>query len=56
MYTGQSVETQTGALIRFGKWEDSRTFKTNSDPSRRIFPIPATELNINPNLAQNEEY
>jgi hypothetical protein len=43
-------------LIRFGKWEDSWTFKTDSDPTRRIFPIPATELNINPNLVQNEGY
>jgi len=57
------VETQTGVaregwrrndLIRFGKWEYSWTFKTNSDPTRRIFPIPTTELNINPNLVQNE--
>jgi hypothetical protein len=43
-------------LIRFGKWEDSWTFKTNSDPLRRIFAIPATELNINPNLVQNQGY
>src|SRR5690606_2437238 len=42
--------------IRFGKWEDPWTFKTDSDPPHRIFPIPATELNINPNLVQNEGY
>jgi hypothetical protein len=43
-------------LIRFGKREDSWTFKTNNDPTRRIFPVPAAELNINPNLVQNDGY
>ena len=31
-------------MIRFGKFEDSWTSKTNSDKHRRIFPIPQTVI------------
>ena len=31
-------------MIRFGKYEDSWTSKTNNDKNRRIFPIPQTVI------------
>lgn len=31
-------------MIRFGKFEDSWTEKTNSDPLKRIFPIPQSAI------------
>ena len=31
-------------MIRFGKFEDSWTSKTNSDKHRRIFPIHQTVI------------
>ncbi len=43
-------------LIRFGKFESAWPFKTNSDPNKRIFPIPATEIALNPLLGQNPGY
>ena len=43
-------------LIRFGKWEGSWGLKTNSDPTRRLFPIPQDVLAVNPNLVQNPGY
>ncbi|MBT9395413.1 RagB/SusD family nutrient uptake outer membrane protein [Hymenobacter sp. NST-14] len=45
-------------LIRFGKWEAvwGQGLKTNAEPHRRLFPIPATELTLNTNLQQNPGY
>jgi hypothetical protein len=44
-------------LIRFGKWEGSWGFKTGGESTtRRLFPIPATEIVLNANLVQNEGY
>ncbi|MGV3642051.1 MAG: RagB/SusD family nutrient uptake outer membrane protein [Adhaeribacter sp.] len=43
-------------LIRFGKWESAWQFKTNSQPFRRLFPIPAQQLSSNPALKQNPGY
>ncbi|PHQ60017.1 MAG: RagB/SusD family nutrient uptake outer membrane protein [Maribacter sp.] len=31
-------------MIRFGKYEDSYTEKTNSDPQKRLFPIPQSAI------------
>ncbi len=44
-------------LIRFGKWENAWGFKTGGEPiSRRLFPIPAQEIVLNPKLKQNDGY
>ncbi|KAA5540559.1 RagB/SusD family nutrient uptake outer membrane protein [Adhaeribacter rhizoryzae] len=43
-------------LIRFGQFEKPYGFKTDSDPNKRIYPIPATERSLNPNLTQNPGY
>ncbi|WP_295125590.1 RagB/SusD family nutrient uptake outer membrane protein [uncultured Chitinophaga sp.] len=43
-------------LIRFGKFEDAWGSKTNTDEYRRIFPIPASEIILNPTLDQNFGY
>lgn len=43
-------------MIRFGKFEDAYGFKTDTDPNRRIFPIPTTALSTNPKLVQNPGY
>ncbi|MCH6201002.1 RagB/SusD family nutrient uptake outer membrane protein [Aquiflexum sp. LQ15W] len=47
-------------MIRFGKFEDPWTEKTDSDPLKRIFPIPQTALdgasNIPGYLEQNPGY
>jgi hypothetical protein len=53
-------------LIRYGKWEGNWTTKSENfntpfelvsrDPSRRVFPIPATQLSSNPLLKQNPGY
>ncbi|WP_425637832.1 RagB/SusD family nutrient uptake outer membrane protein [Algoriphagus yeomjeoni] len=46
--------------IRFGKYEDSWTEKTDSDPNKRLFPIPQRAIdgasNIEGFLAQNPSY
>ncbi len=39
-------------MIRFGKFEDSWTSKTSSDPLRRTFLIPQTAIDANPDLLQ----
>jgi hypothetical protein len=45
--------------IRFGKYEDTWTEKTNIDPMKRIFPIPQTSIdgasNISGYLVQNPD-
>lgn len=44
-------------LIRFNKYLDIRWEKENkSDEFRKLFPIPGTQIDINPNLKQNVGY
>lgn len=43
-------------LIRFGQFENSWGFKTNNETYRRIYPVPSTELSLNPKLVQNPGY
>ncbi len=43
-------------LIRFGKFEDSWGFKTNKDINMRIYPVPTSEMTLNPSLKQNPGY
>jgi hypothetical protein len=43
-------------LIRFGKFEDSWGFKTNTDITKRIYPVPTSEMTLNPSLTQNPGY
>lgn len=44
-------------LVRFDQFDQTWGFKTTpSDPTKRIFPIPATERALNPNLIQNSGY
>jgi hypothetical protein len=43
-------------MIRFGKFEGKWGFKTNADPTRRIFPIPTAAFVVNPALKQNPGY
>lgn len=43
-------------LIRFDKWTDQWWEKSTSLPFTTIMPIPAPQLQANPNLVQNEGY
>ncbi len=43
-------------LIRFGKWENKWGYKTDADPNHRIYPVPATQIQLNPRLTQNAGY
>ncbi|THU37000.1 RagB/SusD family nutrient uptake outer membrane protein [Niastella caeni] len=43
-------------LIRFGKFLQPWQEKPTDDPKYLIFPIPAEQLAVNPNLTQNEGY
>jgi len=43
-------------MIRFGKFEAAYGFKTNTDPNKRIFPIPTTAMRLNKDLVQNPGY
>lgn len=47
-------------MIRFGKYEDKWTEKTNADKTKRIFPIPQTAIdgasNLPGYLVQNQGY
>ena len=44
-------------LIRAGKFLEAWTLKTASDgPHRKLFPIPQSQLDANPNLRQNPGY
>ncbi len=43
-------------MIRFGKYEDSWGYKTNTDTYRRVFPIPTNAMVLNPALTQNDGY
>ncbi|MEQ9286252.1 MAG: RagB/SusD family nutrient uptake outer membrane protein [Cyclobacteriaceae bacterium] len=47
-------------MIRFGRFEDTYTEKTNADPKKRLFPIPQTAVDgasiIDGYLVQNDGY
>ncbi len=43
-------------LIRFGKFLQPWQEKAQSDPKNLLFPIPNTQLAVNPNLTQNPGY
>jgi hypothetical protein len=43
-------------MIRFGKYEGAWGFKTDSDPNRRVFPIPTEAFKYNILLEQNAGY
>ena len=43
-------------MIRFGKYEGTWGFKTNTDVYRRIFPIPTNAFAVNGALVQNPGY
>lgn len=43
-------------LIRFGKFTDARPFKDVSPATRNLFPIPASQIALNPKLKQNPGY
>lgn len=42
--------------VRFGTWSTAWANKTNTDPTRVLFPIPQQALDSNPNLSQNDGY
>lgn len=43
-------------LIRFGKWESKWGYKIDADPRHRIYPVPASQIQLNPQLSQNQGY
>lgn len=43
-------------LVRFGKYLETWEEKTADDPKNLLFPIPANQLAVNPNLVQNPGY
>ena len=43
-------------LIRFGKFLESWQEKSVNLPKNLLFPIPSTQLAVNPNLTQNPGY
>jgi hypothetical protein len=43
-------------LIRFAKFLQPWQLKTKTDPTYLLFPIPANDLAVNPNLKQNPGY
>ena len=43
-------------LIRFGKFLDPWQEKATDDPKNLLFPIPSSQLSVNPNLTQNPGY
>ncbi|MBC7923735.1 MAG: RagB/SusD family nutrient uptake outer membrane protein [Ferruginibacter sp.] len=43
-------------LIRFGKYTDARQFKAASPSFRNLFPIPTSQIALNPKLKQNPGY
>lgn len=42
--------------IRFGTWSSTWSYKTITDPTKVLFPIPQQALDSNPNLRQNPGY
>lgn len=52
-----SMETwRRNDLIRFGQFEKPWGIKTDANPNKRIFPIPRSEMQLNPKLVQNPGY
>ncbi|HMT53772.1 MAG TPA: RagB/SusD family nutrient uptake outer membrane protein [Saprospiraceae bacterium] len=43
-------------LIRFGKYDDAWWEKPVSEPYKKLMPIPAAQIVLNPNLKQNDGY
>ncbi len=43
-------------LIRFGKYLEAWQEKPAGDASKLLFPIPSSQLAVNPNLTQNPGY
>lgn len=43
-------------MIRFGKYEGTWGVKTDTDPKKRLFPIPTNALQLNKSLTQNPGY
>jgi hypothetical protein len=43
-------------LIRFGKFLEPWQLKTADDPKYLVYPIPTSDLAVNPNLVQNPGY
>ncbi len=43
-------------MIRFGTFIDPNKFRGASEEYRKIFPIPTSALDANPNLVQNPGY
>ena len=43
-------------LIRFGKFLQPWQEKPADDPKNLLFPIPSSQLAVNPNLTQNPGY
>jgi hypothetical protein len=43
-------------LIRFGKYTETRRFKSQREAYRVLFPIPQTQIQANPLLTQNPGY
>lgn len=43
-------------MIRFGVWGDEWWAKPASEPCKELFPIPAAQVDANPNLTQNPCY
>ncbi|WP_298737030.1 RagB/SusD family nutrient uptake outer membrane protein [uncultured Chitinophaga sp.] len=43
-------------LIRFGKVEDSKGYKTDANTTRRLYPVPTYARVLNPLLSQNPGY
>jgi len=59
---GRELYTETwrrNDLIRFGQYTRDWPFKDPAavnNPDRQLFPIPETQINLNPNLVQNPGY
>ncbi len=43
-------------MIRFDRFNEAWWEKAPSDPNKNLFPVPANQLNGNPNLVQNPGY
>ncbi|SDK45159.1 Starch-binding associating with outer membrane [Catalinimonas alkaloidigena] len=43
-------------LIRFGRFTDAWEFKPASTEARELYPIPQSQINLNPKLKQNPGY
>lgn len=42
--------------IRFGTFDDAWGFKPATDAHTNVYPIPQSQINLNPNLIQNDGY